>query len=132
MIAGDVRAHIAKEDKEKAVNLNIALNQYRKAWHRSEAGPDLAPAVNLDADAAVHAEAQWDVYLAATGGVILESEGRISLRELRDRYFTPLAQFTDKDGKKSEFADAIAQMALEHFAREQQSMVLAFDPLPKI
>lgn len=63
--------------------------------------------------------------MAVAGGVILESEGRISLRELRDRYFTPLAPFTERDGKKSEFPDAIALMALEHFAREQQSMVLA-------
>jgi len=125
MIAGEVRAHIAKEAKEKAVNLNIALNQYRKAWHRPEAGPALAPAVDLDADAAVHAEVQWDAFLAATGGVTLESEGRVSLRELRDRYFTPLAPFAEKDGKKSEFPDAIALMALEHFAREQHSRVLA-------
>lgn len=58
MIAGEVRAHIAKEAKEKAVNPNIALNQYHKAWHRPEGGPDLVPAIMLDADAAVHAEAQ--------------------------------------------------------------------------
>ena len=63
--------------------------------------------------------------MAATGGVTLESEVRISLRELRDRFFTPLAPFTEKDGKKSEFPDATVLMALEHFAREQQSMVLA-------
>lgn len=104
MIAGEVRAHIATEAKEKAVNLNITLNKYRKAWHRPEAGPVLAPAVDR------HAEAQWDTYLAETGGVTLESEGLFSLRELRDRYFTPLAPFAEKGGKKSEFPDAIALM----------------------
>ncbi|MBZ9647609.1 PIN domain-containing protein [Sphingobium sp. 3R8] len=125
MIAGEVRAHIVKEAREKAANLKAALNQYRKAWHRPETGSALAPAVDLDGDAVLHAQAQWDAFLGVIGAEMLESEGRVSLRELRDRYFLPLPPFSEKDGKKSEFPDAIALMALEHLAREKHSMVLA-------
>jgi hypothetical protein len=51
MIAGEVRAHIVKEAREKAANLKAALNQHRKAWLRQETGSALAPAVDLDGDA---------------------------------------------------------------------------------
>lgn len=124
-IAGEVRAHIAKEARDKAANLRAALNQYRKAWHRPEAGPALAPAVDLTSDPVLIAQAQWDTFLGMIAGEILESDGRVSLRDLRDRYFGPLPPFAEKDGKKSEFPDAIALLALGHLARERRTLILA-------
>jgi hypothetical protein len=124
-IAGEVRAHITKEARDKAANLRAALNQYRKAWHRTEAGSALVPAVDLASDPALLAQAQWDAFLRAIDGETLESEGRVSVLDLRERYFRPLPPFAEKDGKKSEFPDAIALLALEHLARERRTIVLA-------
>ncbi|NYF33816.1 PIN domain-containing protein [Sphingopyxis sp. JAI108] len=125
IIAGEVQAHIAKDASEKAAALQIALNQYRKAWRRPEDGPALAPLVDLEQSSTDFAKGQWDAFIDAIGAEILEAEGRVSFNELLECYFAPHAPFAGKGDKKSEFPDAIALLALEDRARRAKRTLLA-------
>lgn len=125
VIAGEVQAHIANEAGEKTAALQIALNQYRRAWRRPEDGPALAPLVDLEQSSADFAKGQWVAFIDAIGAEILEAEGRVSFGELLERYFAPHAPFAGKGDKKSEFPDAIALLTLEDHARRAEQILLA-------
>jgi hypothetical protein len=125
IIAGEVRAHIARAAAEQAEKLRTTLNQYRKAWRRAEAVADLAPPIDLGADPVLLAAEEWKAYVGDVGGEIVESEGRANVGELVRRYFAEEPPFMPTAAKKAEFPDAIALLALEAWAESEGCLLLA-------
>lgn len=119
IVAGEVQAHIRMDASEQAEKLRTALNQYRKAWRRTELVTDLAVPVDLDADPAVLAADEWELYLGVVGGEVVASEGRATMGELVRRYFAEESPFMTTAAKKAEFPDAIALLALDAWAEAE-------------
>ena len=125
IIAGEVKTHIRRAATDQAEKLRTALNHYRKAWRRTEAVGDLAPPIDLEADPTALAADKWDAYVDAVGSEIIDSHGRADVGELVRRYFAEEPPFMPTAAKKAEFPDAIALLALEAWAEDEDCLLLA-------
>jgi hypothetical protein len=125
IVAGEVQTHIKRTATDQAEKLRTALNQYRKAWRRDEDVATLAPLVDLDASPAALAAEEWETYLDAVDGEVVDSEGRANIGELVRRYFAEESPFMPTAAKKAEFPDAIALLALEAWAESEDCLLLA-------
>lgn len=63
-------------------------------------------------------------WLAGTRAEVLDVAMRVDMRTLFDRYFAAQAPFAESSKKKHEFPDAVALLALEHWADEHDAAVL--------
>jgi hypothetical protein len=122
--AGEVQAHIHKAAADQSEKLRAALNQYRKAWRRAETVAELAPPVDLEAEADLLARKEWEAFFNDVHADVIVSESLVSAGELVRRYFAMEPPFGAKDGKKHEFPDAIALLALEAWAEQGELTVL--------
>jgi hypothetical protein len=120
--AGEVQAHIHKAAADQAERLRAALNQYRKAWRRRESVAELAAPVDLEAAAELLAREEWESFVNDVDAEVIGSE--VSAGELVRRYFAVEPPFGTKEGKKHEFPDAIALLALESWGARQNLLVL--------
>ncbi len=120
----EVQAHRRRAAEEHALKLKAALNQYRRAWRRTEPLSQLAAAIDLDADASQLAAGEWDTFTAEIGAHVLSADGHASFSELVRRYFSAEAPFAQKEGKKNEFPDAIALLTLESWAESTNVLLL--------
>lgn len=125
IVAGEVQAHICRAAADQADKLRASINQYRRAWRRSEDVAALAAPIDLAADPAVLAANEWEAYIREVGGEIVGSEGRANVGELVRRYFAEESPFMSSASKKAEFPDAIALLALEAWAMAEDTLVLA-------
>lgn len=125
IVAGEVQAHIYRAAADQADKLRASINQYRRAWRRTEDVTALAAPIDLAADPAVLAADEWEAYLHEVDGEVVDSEGRANVGELVRRYFAEESPFMTSASKKAEFPDAIALLALEAWAVEEGTIVLA-------
>lgn len=123
--AREVQAHISRDAAGQAEKLRAAVNQYRKSWRRAETVDQLAAPVDLRADPDLLAAEEWEAFTGATGAEVIPAEGRASAGELVRRYFESAPPFSRKDSKKAEFPDAIALLALEKWAEDEDLLLLA-------
>ncbi|MBZ7631468.1 PIN domain-containing protein, partial [Klebsiella michiganensis] len=66
-----------------------------------------------------------NAFLVATGAFVIDSAEYVEVAELRDNYFNNKPPFAMSGKKKNEFPDAIALLALEHWAEENDELVFA-------
>lgn len=66
-----------------------------------------------------------NAFLVATGAFVIDSAEYVEVAELRDNYFNNKPPFAISGKKKNEFPDAIALLALEHWAEENDELVFA-------
>jgi hypothetical protein len=124
IVAGEVKAHIAKAAEESATALKIALGKYRKGWaldfDRAAREADLG----LNEDPAAFAERQFATFMQTVGATIAPVEGAVSLADVVRRYFNATSPFSRKEGKKNEFPDALALLSLETWAEANNTLVM--------
>lgn len=71
------------------------------------------------------AESRLANFIAETGALVLDCGKYVSVKDLLCRYFSASPPFAKKGKKKHEFPDAIALMAVEAWAKENDVVVLA-------
>ncbi|BEL72453.1 MULTISPECIES: PIN domain-containing protein [Serratia] len=71
------------------------------------------------------ANSRVNAFLKRTGAIVLDSADYVSVAELRDNYFNNKPPFAVTGKKKNEFPDAIALLALEHWAKENGEVIYA-------
>lgn len=122
---GEVRAHIAKSARDSADKARSAINQYLREWRSDRKLAEIASTLGLNNDAAEHARVQVTAFFANISAVEVPVEPGVSVAELTRLYFAAEAPFSARDGKKSEFPDAIALLSLEAWAEKAGGYVLA-------
>ncbi|MBW9352876.1 DUF4935 domain-containing protein [Citrobacter sp. EC_71] len=71
------------------------------------------------------ATSRVNAFLEQTGAIILDSAEYVGVAELRDNYFNNKPPFAVTGKKKNEFPDAIALLALEHWAKKNSEVIYA-------
>ncbi|MHA7629194.1 PIN domain-containing protein [Corallococcus sp. M7] len=122
---GEVRAHIAQSASASAEKARAAINQYLKAWRSDQDRSAIAATLGLNNDAAEHARNQVSAFCELIRAIEVPVEPGVSVAELTRLYFSAEVPFSSKDGKKSEFPDAIALLSLEAWAEKAGGYVLA-------
>jgi hypothetical protein len=125
VVLNEVQAHVRDDIRAKSDHLRSALRQIRKA-----AAIDLDPVktmldAGVPADADVRATELIDVFLMAVKAERLPVDEGPTVRQLHDLYFACRPPFSTKADKKNEFPDAIALLALQHWAEQRDGFVLA-------
>ncbi|HGK4310552.1 PIN domain-containing protein [Raoultella planticola] len=64
-------------------------------------------------------------FLEKSGAYVIDSADYVEVAELRDYYFNNRPPFATTGKKKNEFPDAIALLALEHWAEENEQLIYA-------
>lgn len=112
----EVRAHIVRDARESAQKLKAAINGFDKGWRLDLDKAAVEAQLGVGNDPAERADQLIASFLDEVAGVRLELGDSVSVRDLVDLYFKAEAPFSPKDGKKSEFPDAIALLSLESWA----------------
>lgn len=71
------------------------------------------------------AKSRVKAFIDKTGALVLDSAKYVGVAELRDNYFNNKPPFAVSGKKKNEFPDAIALLALEHWAEQNNELVYA-------
>jgi len=71
------------------------------------------------------ASSRLNAFLNLSGAIVIDSAEYVEVAELRDNYFNNKPPFAITGKKKNEFPDAIALLALEHWAEENDELVFA-------
>ena len=125
VILSEVHTHIAEDVRAKSEQLRSALRQVGKA---AGLGIDTAATmmnIGVPEDARSRATELIENYLSSVGGEKLSVDVGPTARKLHDLYFGSAPPFSVKADKKNEFPDAMALLSLEHWAEQEDGLVLA-------
>lgn len=126
VVAREVWSHVAREAKEAQATLATALKGMGSRWDLTpEVRADLMTRAVNDESAEQMASRRVEAFFVRTGVKLVRSAGRVDVARLVDDYFNAAAPFGESEAKKNEFPDAIALQALEHWAAENGTEVLA-------
>jgi hypothetical protein len=121
--AGEVKSHISKAITEAAAKAQSGINQFFKATRSVGDLPATLKALGLDVDPAEEADEMFAAYIERVGASIITQQ--VSSDDLLRLYFDAKPPFGRSSEKKSEFPDAIALLALERWASENDTLIIA-------
>lgn len=126
VVAGEVRRHVAQEAADSRTKVTSALKEVGKAWQTTIANRDAALNALFGEESPQElAERRFETFLEETAAEILESKDRVDVSRMLQDYFEGVAPFGKVANKKNEFPDAIALQALENWAIEHDTVILA-------
>jgi len=126
VVRREVSRHVIEEATKAKSRVESAFKDIVKSWQISEAKLNAAMAMLFEAETPENlARRRLDVFSEMTALSVIESNGRIDMSKLLDAYFSAAPPFASSAAKKHEFPDAIALQALESWAREQGTILLA-------
>lgn len=123
-VAGEVKAHVAKEAEAAKAKLRMALKGVRKAWLGVPKDDEVHRVLGLEATPLEFAEDAFNEFTKQVGLEIIMADGLVTHAEVLERYFKSHAPFADKENKKNEFPDALALLSLQAWAAENETLVL--------
>ena len=126
IVLHEMRAHLISQADLVHVQVRNALKPLGNAWgvekdKRTEALQVLF-GYQSSAD---RTEERLQEFLDTSSSVLLECADFVELPEVLSRYMTKRAPFGNKEAKKHEFPDAIALLALEGWAENNNTRVVA-------
>lgn len=126
VVAGEVRRHVAQEAAEARSKVTAALKEVGKSWQVSNAQRDDALELLFGKEKPdALAYRRFNAFVEAVGAVIISSSPRVDVARMLEDYFSSKPPFGKSALKKNEFPDAIALQALENWASEKGTVLLA-------
>lgn len=131
VVTREVTAHLTREAEKARTVLQrgIRLAASERLMPNGEQAQLEAIAAQAG-DAGEVSKARLDAWLQRTAAHVLDTAARVELRTVMDRYFTAQPPFATTGEKKHEFPDAVALLALEHWAHERRTKVLVVSTDP--
>ena len=126
VMKNEVKSHLQEKIKKSRNALEKSLND--AVDHLFFEGSTLndAKAKLLDANEVDQlADVRINAFIENTGAEVIDSGSLVSVSEVLNQYFTNQAPFAETGNKKCEFPDAIALLAIEEWARNENKKVLA-------
>lgn len=126
VIKNEVKSHLESKIKVSRSALEKALND--AGDHLFFEGSELNDAKKILIDSKEIeglAESRVENFIESTGALVLETGSYVSVSELLSKYFSNKPPFAEKGKKKNEFPDAIVLMAVEAWAEQNNTSVLA-------
>lgn len=118
--------HIGQEISKTRSSIEQALRSANKQLKiKSEVIENARALLSLDGSEAEIAEARLEKYYEFIGGEKIDSGRHTDLSRLMEMYFAIEAPFEIGKDKKNEFPDAIALLALEGWAEENEINIIA-------
>jgi len=126
VVAGEVCKHVTQEAADAQSKVGAALKEVGKAWQVSngQRGEALTLLFGKELPEAL-ARRRFNAFVKAVGARIIKSGPRVDVARMLDDYFSSKPPFGKSALKKNEFPDAIALQALESWAAEQNTVLLA-------
>ncbi|WP_175958358.1 PIN domain-containing protein [Burkholderia sp. BCC0405] len=125
VVLREVEAHLRRDAAEARNGLARAVRMAtRSRVLSSDALEPLQVIEYLMDEPATAASLRMAEWLAGTRAEVLDIAARVDMRTLFDRYFAAQPPFAESSKKKHEFPDAVALLALEHWAAEHDTAVL--------
>lgn len=126
VVAGEVCKHVTQEAADAQSKVAAALKEVGKAWQVSNGQRDEALTLLFGKELPeALARRRFNAFAKAVGAGIIESGPRVDVARMLDDYFSSKPPFGKSALKKNEFPDAIALQALESWAAEQNTVLLA-------
>lgn len=126
VVAGEVCKHVTQEAADAQSKVATALKEVGRAWQVSNGQRDEALTLLFGKELpAALARRRFNAFVKAVGAGIIESGPRVDVARMLDDYFSSKPPFGKSALKKNEFPDAIALQALESWAAEQNTVLLA-------
>ena len=125
VVRDEMKQHLIDEATEARTKVRRDLKSLSRAWGTPEAVLARVATELFPIEPEISANQRIGAFVEHTGSEVIEAGARVSAGELMRRYFGNLAPFANKEDKKSEFPDAVALLALENWALENATLVLA-------
>lgn len=126
VVAGEVSRHVAQEAAEAKSKVVSALKEVGKSWQATATKREDALAILFgDESSEDLAQRRFETFTNATAAGIVHSAPRVNIDRMLTDYFSSNPPFGKTAAKKNEFPDAIALQALENWAVEQDTILLA-------
>lgn len=125
VVRREVEAHLRRDAAEARSGLARAVRMAARAQLLSSDALDQLQIIEYQMDEpALAAATRMAGWLAGTRAEVLDIAARVDMRTLFERYFAAQPPFAESSKKKHEFPDAVALLALEHWADEHDTAVL--------
>lgn len=129
IVVNEIKRHIARDAQEVQHQLNKAIKRYFKRWKTVVGIPAFPNTLTLPCDPEKLAETQFNGYLTAVGGEVIQVNGTVDLSgKVLHRYFTTQPPFESGGQKKHEFPDGFALLSLESVAKSTKKLLLCVSP----
>lgn len=125
VVAGEVRRHLIRDASAAEGSFRAGLKSLGGSWALSPEARSALIAQALSGETVeAMAERRFAAFKTSLDAEVIDSSERVDTRRLLSDYFGSVAPFGATAAKKSEFPDAIALQALEHWAQERDTEVL--------
>jgi len=125
VVRREVEAHVQRDAAEARSGLARSVRMAARAQLLSSDALEQLRVIEYQMDEpALAARMRMEGWLAGTRAEVLDVAARVDMRTLFDRYFAAQPPFAESSKKKHEFPDAVALLALEHWAGEHDTAVL--------
>ncbi|KVK72163.1 hypothetical protein WS90_35325 [Burkholderia cepacia] len=125
VVTREVTAHLVREAAKARTGLQKAIElAASERLMSSDAQAQLEAIAAQAGEPGDVSKARLDAWLERTRAHVLDTAARVDLRTVMDRYFAAQPPFATTGDKKHEFPDAVALLALEHWAEEHATKVL--------
>ena len=124
MVTGEIIRHLTEKAAEAQQTLHAAVRHIKTHWHRDTDAVAVMASLGINCAAAEFATRYFDDYVKLTGAEIISADNRVTHEEIRHRYFANQRPFSTAKAKKDEFPDALALLSLEHWAQQNDTIML--------
>lgn len=124
IVVDEVARQMSENIKEAVAKLRAAVKSFEKALNLPSS-LTLSKDVDLSVDPAERARKLVSEFLSATACHAVPVEGQVSVAQVWQRYISTKPPFASAKEKKSEFPDAFALVALETWAKDNDTLILA-------
>lgn len=125
VVTREVTAHLTREADKALSILQRAIRLAASARLMQNGAQAQLEAIGMQTcESGDVSKARFDAWLERTRAHVLDTAARVDLRTVMDRYFAAQPPFAATGDKKHEFPDAVALLALEHWAQERATKVL--------
>lgn len=126
VIKNEVKCHLENKIKSARAALEKSLNDAGDYLFFEGSELNDAKQILIDSNEIEGlAESRINNFIASTGALVLDSGDYVSVSQLLNGYFSNKPPFAKTGKKKSEFPDAIVLLAVEAWAKENDTLVLA-------
>lgn len=125
VIIGEVKAHVIRDAVAAQSKVRASMKEVSKSWQVSDANRNAAMSLVFGEETPEQlAQRRVDAFTQSASVQVIESEGRARVADVLAAYFSAMPPFGKTVAKKSEFPDAIALQALEHWAKHKNILLL--------
>jgi len=125
IVVREVRQHMSADAEDARSKVVSSVRRFGKYWGvSSEDGEAAIAPLIRDRTAGQVVEVCLDAFQRDAAAIVVGTAPRVRIQDLVERYFEVRVPFENKKDKRHEFPDAMALLALENYAEEQDKRML--------